>query len=169
MTEKAKKIEFTVHPALEGCNREHDYVTEVGVGRVPDDHPNRYERWEVCIGMPDPTDLLATPEALEYSKALKEMWGIELAEGLRDYIGGKLSTMPPYQSVLGEDKIAPENYQQQCQDLADSYTVGTRTSTGGVKAKAKKYDETEKELKEAGFSSWEEALAKMRESGIIGQ
>lgn len=169
MNEKAKesKVEFTIHPSPVECNRDFNYVTEVSVGRVGDDHPNRYERWEVCIRLPDPARLINTPEAEEYSDKLKEMWGIDLPTALRDYVGGKLSTMPNYHSILGEDKVAPENFGAQCQDLADSYTVGTRATGTGVKVKAQKYDAAEEQAKASGFASFEDALKAMKDKGII--
>lgn len=191
MNEKKKQPDFDVQPALVEFDNERDYITEVGFGQASsaahrkwaetfaegniEEHPERFKRYEVVIRMPDPTEMLETPEAKAYSEALKAKRGITLKEGLRDYIGGKLSTMPPYMSVLENDPekedfrtIGPEKHQE-FQTLADGYTVGSR-STGGssIKAKAKKLDAVEEQAKAAGFKSFEDALAAMKAKGIIG-
>lgn len=189
--ENGKKApEMVYHAPTVEFDNTVDYVTDIGFGRPTspahrtwaekfadgdiDQHPERLNKYQIVIRMPDPKALLETPEAKAYSAELEAQWGISLADGLQSYIGGKLSTMPAYMSALPDDpekedfRLIGEEGHQQMQKLADEYKVGTRATGGStVKAKAQQFDQQQAMLKEAGLDSIDDAVAKLKEHGLL--
>lgn len=136
------KIDFTVHPACVEYDRTKDVLTEISVGKVDDDHPYRYIRWEIVTKLPDMKPMLSTPEGQAFLKELDEQWGLD-AQGVRDRLGKALSVLPNYHDLLGDNKMPADDFQHQAQELNDNYRLGAKkpSKTKETRAKASAMDD----------------------------
>jgi len=148
MTEESKKKEFVYHsPTIEDFNSSDYLVTRIGVGTgISDDHPNRYDRFEIAFKRYKLEDFDSFEDAL---KALEEDRGIKADyQNILDRLVATMFTAPDYHSVLcyQEGEIDPEgnkidkespyykllkpNGHEEAQSLADSFVVGAKRTAG---------------------------------------